>query len=355
MGGQRQGPNLRRGVGQTSDATPNEASALQRSPWRHAFLTVSLALVVGVAWAARGEIAAAAGALSSLRLDVLALALALEAVAVALLAQVYRSSLEAVGSQVPYQQGLQVSMGAFTLSRILPGGGAAGAVWAAARLRDAGVPGFRAATAVVLEGVLAMATLGVIVTLGAVAALGRGHVSPASVLSVVAVAALLGLLGWGAAAGVRSAAFRSRLLGGVLRLVPRLRPRLTGWSGAIDEMASSLPAGSRLLPIMGWSSLNWLFDVAALWMVFVGLGYRMEVGVLLVGFGVANLATALPHTPGGLGMVEAGMTATYVALGAPTHVALAAVLAYRLISFWLPVVAGVPQYVRRTAVVVSAP
>jgi putative heme transporter len=328
-------------------------AASKRPWWRGAFLGVSLVLVVWIAWHARDELGAAIGAMSSLQLWVLAVALLLEGAAVACLAQVYRTSLEAVGANVSYRQGLQVSMGAFTLSRVLPGGGAAGAVWAAARLRDAGVNGLRAATAVVLEGLLAMATLGVIVTLGAVAAMGRGHVSVGSVLSVFAVAGLLAALGWAAVAALRSQSFRHRALTAAGRVVPPLRSRLDGWRTAVDEIAGTLPPGSRMLSVMGWSSLNWLLDVAALWVVFVGLGFRMEVGVLLVGFGVANLVTALPHTPGGVGLVEAGMTATYVALGAPVHVALAAVLAYRLISFWLPVLAGVPQYVRRTVPAVS--
>lgn len=323
------------------------------SRWRAAFLVVSLAFVAGIAWHARVELRAAIGTLTSLRPQVLAVAVVLEGAAVACLAQVYRSSLEAVGGQVTYRQGLQISMGAFTLSRVLPGGGAAGAVWAAARLRDAGVSGLRAAAAVVLEGLLAMATLGAIVTLGSVTALGRGRVSAGSLLTVAGVAAVLGLLGWAAVAAVRSPGLRHRAMAVAGGIIPPLRTRLDGWRQGIDDVADTLPSGTRLLTVMGWSSLNWLLDVAALWVVFVGLGFRLEVGVLLVGFGVANLATALPHTPGGLGLVEAGMTATYVALGAPMAVALAAVLAYRLISFWLPVLAGVPQYVRRTPAVVS--
>lgn len=353
MGGSGQSPDAWQLRSGGATGTGTQGSAAGRARWRAVFLTLSLVAVVWIAWHARAELSAAIGALGALRLWVLAAALVLEAAAVACLAQVYRSSLEAVGGQVTYRQGLQVSMGAFTLSRVLPGGGAAGAVWAAARLRDAGVDRLRAVTSVVIEGLLAMATLGMIVTLGAVAAMGRGHVSIASVLSVFAVAAVFVLGGWAAVAAVRSSRFRHRALAAAGRMVPPLRPRLASWRVAVDDIAETLPPGSRLAAVVGWSSLNWLLDVAALWVVFVGLGFRMEVGVLLVGFGVANLATALPHTPGGLGLVEAGMTATYVALGAPTHVALAAVLAYRLISFWLPVLAGVPQYVRRTAPVVS--
>jgi hypothetical protein len=179
-------------------------------------------------------------------------------------------------------------------------------------------------------------------------------VSVGSVLAVVAVAGVLAGLGWAVAAALRSPAFRQSVFRSVGVVVPRLRPRLAAWETAVDEVAASVPPTAGLLPVLGWSALNWLLDVGALWVVFVGLGFRMEVGVLLIGFGVANLVTGLPHTPGGLGLVEAGMTGTYVALGAPVHVALAAVLAYRVVSFWLPVLVGVPQYVRRTVPVVSA-
>jgi uncharacterized protein (TIRG00374 family) len=98
--------------------------------------------------------------------------------------------------------------------------------------------------------------------------------------------------------------------------------------------------------VAGWSTVNWTLQLAALWTVFVAFGLSMPVGVLIIGFGAANLATALPHTPGGLGVVEAGMTATYIALGVPTTTALVGVLCYRLIGHWLPVLVAVPLTVR---------
>lgn len=53
------------------------------------------------------------------------------------------------------------------------------------------------------------------------------------------------------------------------------------------------------------------------------------------------------HTPGGLGIVEAGMMATYVALGVPTATALIGVLCYRLIGQWLPVLVALPVTLTR--------
>ncbi len=172
-----------------------------------------------------------------------------------------------------------------------------------------------------------MATLGVIVTVGTLMALLRGHVRVGSVVAASVMAALFAGAEWGALALLRSANTRRALFEGAARLVPGRAKRLTAWRGALDDFAASLPRVRALLPVVGWSALNWLFDIAALWTVFACLGPHMDFGVLIVGYGVANLVTALPHTPGGLGLVEAGMTGTYVALGTETSVALAAVLA----------------------------
>ena len=48
----------------------------------------------------------------------------------------------------------------------------------------------------------------------------------------------------------------------------------------------------------------------------------------------------IPLTPGGLGFVEAGLTGTLTLAGIPAAKAVLATLAYRLVSYWLPLVAG---------------
>ena len=68
------------------------------------------------------------------------------------------------------------------------------------------------------------------------------------------------------------------------------------------------------------------------------------VSVLLVfSLGIA-LGTATP-TPGGLGGVEAGLVAGMVALHIPAAHALAAVLVYRFISYWLAIAVGALAFV----------
>jgi hypothetical protein len=61
--------------------------------------------------------------------------------------------------------------------------------------------------------------------------------------------------------------------------------------------------------------------------------------VLLAYIGGALLAL-IPITPGGLGFVEAGLTGLLTAAGVGAQEALVSTLAYRLVSFWLPLPVG---------------
>ena len=60
------------------------------------------------------------------------------------------------------------------------------------------------------------------------------------------------------------------------------------------------------------------------------------VAVYLAGAAVASVSP----TPGGLGAMEAALVAGLTAVGAPTGPAVAGVLAFRLLTFWLPILPG---------------
>lgn len=73
-------------------------------------------------------------------------------------------------------------------------------------------------------------------------------------------------------------------------------------------------------------------------MYAIGGSVSLAVVIIVFSFGV-GVGASVP-TPGGLGGVEAGMVAGFVAFGMPASTALAGVLLYRIISFWLPLLIG---------------
>ncbi len=88
----------------------------------------------------------------------------------------------------------------------------------------------------------------------------------------------------------------------------------------------------------------WLFDMACLWCTFQAFGVDLNIGYLLVGYVVAYSVGTLAPTPGGLGAIEGIMIALYVSFGVPSAVAVAVVLVYRIINFWLPIAPGFVAY-----------
>jgi putative heme transporter len=91
--------------------------------------------------------------------------------------------------------------------------------------------------------------------------------------------------------------------------------------------------------VTAWALANWLLDCSCLALSFVALGFGVPWKALLLAYGAGQLAVNLPITPGGLGVVEGSLTIALVIFGGVETQTVAAVLLYRIISFWgeLPV------------------
>ena len=65
----------------------------------------------------------------------------------------------------------------------------------------------------------------------------------------------------------------------------------------------------------------------------------MPLTIILMGYLIGQLGGLLP-LPGGIGGIDGGLIGTLIVYGAPAAATAAAVLAYRVILFWLPLIAG---------------
>ncbi len=71
------------------------------------------------------------------------------------------------------------------------------------------------------------------------------------------------------------------------------------------------------------------------------MGASPSPSLTLLAYSLSQILGQIPLTPGGLGFVEAGLTGTLALAGISPADALLATLAYRLVSYWLPLPAGV--------------
>jgi uncharacterized membrane protein YbhN (UPF0104 family) len=97
--------------------------------------------------------------------------------------------------------------------------------------------------------------------------------------------------------------------------------------------------GSGNLRVIAGSVGYWAFDNAVLWATFKSVGLSPPLTVILMGYLIGQLGGALP-IPGGIGGIDLGLIGVLVAYGAPAAGTTAAVLAYHVILFWVPLLAG---------------
>lgn len=274
-------------------------------------------------------------------------AVGLKLVALACLTQVHRASYRLSGAgHLAYGQALPIALGAFSLTQVLPGGGVAGGLYAARRLRRHGADAVAATTGVLVFGTVNMGTLalgvGLATSVAALVAPRYGAYAVPSLAATVVLAAGLGL-----AYGLATRpAWRARVASRIDGL--RWRGRTFGRSCAQAlHRPVTVTGGVRGLarPAV-WSALAWTADVAVLVALVRAAGGDLPVLGVLVAFAAAHLLAGVPATPGGLGVVEAGMAGTLLAFGADAGVASVVVLGYRATASLLPVLLSAPVVVR---------
>jgi uncharacterized membrane protein YbhN (UPF0104 family) len=111
-----------------------------------------------------------------------------------------------------------------------------------------------------------------------------------------------------------------------------------GVRGAIGLLRARDPAFAGAL---AW----WGFDIAVLWGCFHAFGEPPPAAVIVMAYFTGMLGNLLP-LPGGIGGVEGGMIAAFIAFGVPSGLAVVAVLSYRALAFWLPTLPGALAYVQ---------
>jgi uncharacterized membrane protein YbhN (UPF0104 family) len=135
------------------------------------------------------------------------------------------------------------------------------------------------------------------------------------------------------------------LLAGLLLLTPPVRSRVRDlWrdfaSRGLPRLLDVLGSPRKLAEAVGGTLLQVVALVFCFYACIRALGADVNVAALAVVQLVGNtVGTAVP-TPGGLGAVEAALSAGLTALGLSTGLAVSAVLLFRIVSFWLPILPG---------------
>lgn len=246
------------------------------------------------------------------------------------------------------------------LGRVIPGGAATAAATQYNMLNASDVPRGAIATGLAAATVLQIAALCVLPAI-ALPVLLFGFTVPETLLetAILALGLFLAMLGLGI--GV---ARSERSLTAVGRFAVRVSCRLPGDRALSPEFPDRLVVqrdevverlGDRFLRACMAAVGRWVFDLLALATAIQAVGASPRFSLVLLAYVTAQLLAQIPVTPGGLGVVEAGLTATLALAGVRGGDAAVAVLAYRLVSYWLMLPAGLVGWiVHRRRLSVSA-
>jgi uncharacterized protein (TIRG00374 family) len=266
---------------------------------------------------------------------------------------VYVHEGEPSARRIGFAESYQITMAGLAATRLFAAGGAGGLALTAWALRRAGMP-----PRVVADRTIAFLVLTYVVYVLAIIVGGYGLR-----LGIFEGSAPFALTVVPAGIGIVLLA-----LAGAVTFVPEdLERRFAAWAaggGRVRRIAarlSTVPAtaseGIRLAldhvrrrdPALLGTMAYWGFNIAILWACFHAFGEPPPPAVLVVAYFVGLLGNLLP-LPGGVGGVDGGMIGALAGFGVSTSLAVVAVIAYRLLAFWLPTLPGAIAYLqlRRT-------
>jgi uncharacterized protein (TIRG00374 family) len=280
----------------------------------------------------------------------LAAAVVAQAISLGSYAQLYRRVLAALGARIRFRLAADVILATFFVSHLTPFGSATGTLVNASALETDGIAAATTGEAIALTSLTSTVALIVLFGTGFAATAGR-HVSHqylviAGVALVLVLAALVAVLAMGAHPAVAGRA--GRWAATVARHIrPSTDPAKAGQTASrLASLARTALTGRAFAVSFGFASGDLLFDLLSLDLVFLALRYQPGFGPLAVAYAAANIASAIPLTPGGLGVIEVTLVAITVGFGAPRATAVLAVLGYRIVNYWLPLIPGAIAYLR---------
>lgn len=313
-----------------------------RRAWPWARYVVGLGLGALAVWALlgrRGELSGASAYLAHTRWAWALLAAILELASIVAFALVQEDLLAAGDVTVNPGWITGLTLAVTAIANSMPAGPIVSSVFAYRQYRR------RGADEALAGWTLAAVFVAASVSLAVVAAVGVG-IAGAEGASFDLVGVTIGVL---VLTLVMGAVFvNHRALDWLVEAALRATRRLTHWPRGdlgdyVDHIVARVEA-VRLGPlnalrVMAWALLNWILDCGCLAICFWAVGSGVPWRGLLLAYGAGQLAANLPITPGGLGVVEGSLTIALVAFGGAETSTVAAVLLYRIMSFWgeLPV------------------
>ena len=316
----------------------------RRPQWGRAVLVaLAIAVLVTVIVVDRHTLAQSLSAIGGLNLLWFAAAIACEGVSLLAFGFSRRLLLEADGHHARIGSVMAITYAGNALSMSVPFAGAQlAAVFSYRQFRRRGLDPALTGWALGVSAIASSSALALVLIIGAIA--GGAPLATAIgflggvVFALPAITVILALR------YPKARDIANQVLSWAVRVIRRLFRKPGIDPAALDELLERL-ATIRLgwlsyARVFGLAVANWLFDCACLACAIKAVGQPVPWHGLLLAYGAGAVAGSTGVTPGGFLIVEAALTAALAAAGMNAGPALGAVLAYRLVNFWMILLGG---------------
>ncbi len=265
---------------------------------------------------------------------------------------IYHSAFQTVGVKSRLSELLPVTFGSIFLNVAAPSGGASGAALFVDDASRRGQSGARAAVGTLLVMIADFSAFLVLLVAGMVYLFTHHtlkiYESAAAAILLLIIGSLTGFL----LLGLWRPQWLHKILAWVRGVANRLahfikRPDFLeeAWvernTAEFTEAAMAIAAQpAMLLQTLGIALISHLVNLTSLYFVFLAFQQRVHFGVLVAGYAMGILFWIVAITPQGIGVVEGMMTLVFASLGVPIERATVIALAFRGLSFWLPLATG---------------
>lgn len=227
-----------------------------------------------------------------------------------------------------------LGIGKLFVDQALPTGGASGTVLVAASLRNRGIP-LRIAFFAMLVGLFSYYSAYLASATATFAIIWINHRMGMALATAFAVFALVALF-------IPLAVIAMRSLS--QRYIPEWLRRRKTVQIILLEMSEAplfeLMTVRLFLGTVAFQMAVVVLDAATLWIAFKAIGYSVDPFVAFAGMVSGSIGATIGPAPLGLGTYEGSAVAILTVLGVPVAPSLTAVVIFRGLSFWLPMLPG---------------
>lgn len=335
----------------------HEQSFVKRR-WKLLLNIFTIGALVLLAFALRHQLATTLDNLTKVKAWILLLIIPIEAINYHAQAKMYKGLFNAVDEKLSYGSLLRASLELNFVNHVFPSGGVSGISYFGYKMREFGVRGTKATLVQTMKLLLLFTSFELLLFIGMLALAINGKSSNLTILigSGLTVVVLFGTGIFLYVIGSKSRinGFLTSTTHVLNRLIHVVRPSHPDTINVVkvhkvfdDFHTDYILLKSRYKELKApflWAFLANVTEVLVVYVVYIAFGAYVNIGAVILAYGVANFAGLVSVLPGGVGIYEALMTAVLVAAGVPARLSLPVTVMYRVLNTILQLPPGYMFY-----------